>query len=273
MSEMTSDDLKTIFQEYQTPFLKGSEGKPYSHTIKRLLNQFLIFNFRHKDHLSAISQIFGCNFSLATALQMIKTLHFWNWETEITIQKTIDLWFFLLKRTYASQFEKVRPLSDEYILDIDDFDLSKSLNSLISPRSETNETAEKTLESDQEGVQKSSIFDDPLKRQRKLRRKSKSGQFEIINDGKVDVKQKLRSYREPRTLGQIEEGVEPQEADLTKRSGILEGHDENEIDQEDSMKEGTSGINENIQVPNVKEQILKKQIQKPFKNRRRRLKD
>lgn len=215
MPEMSSEDMKLIFKEYSEPILTEAEGKPYFKPFKNYLNHFLIFNFRNKGHLKALSNVLGCNFTLTNALQMFKTLQLWEWSGDMSVQNLTDVWFFSLKRLYSNQFGKVKALPDEFLLDIEELEAGRSRTSSIASYTMHFDHAEneKNRMSPESAPASKTIFEDPLKPAREeKRRKSKS----IMSEDRKDsisslgemVASRRQSYQIPLSLGQIEEGVE-----------------------------------------------------------------
>lgn len=203
---MTTRDLKTIFKEFSEPIVNQAEGKPYLKTLKSFINQFLIFNYRHKDRLQTLSNLFGCNLTIATALQMFKKLEFWNWYEETNHQNFLDLWFLSLKMIYGNQFEKSKPLPNEFVIEAIDIKSVPASNNTSMNQIPSQNIFVNTQE---ENITKSSIFDDPLKHQRSTRKQRKQKALPENENKDSDENQvtemKIRRNQRVRTLGQIGE--------------------------------------------------------------------
>jgi len=225
LPDMTVDDFKNIFQEYSNPIFQDNEGKPYIKAFKHYFNQLLIFNYRNKQNLKSLSHIFGCNFTMHNVLQMFKTLTLWNWGGDLSVQKFMDLWYFLLKRVYSSQFVKPKDLASEFVLEIHSESVTRSnVSSIASPsggESANQIEREKLFEmNDSPTPQRSSIFDDPLKQQREnkpsKRDENKSPTTETPEDnynflkakeGAIPKHRKSKMHLEILKRPSIEEGI------------------------------------------------------------------
>lgn len=168
--EMEPKELKSIFNAYTEDLLEDLNPSNYD-ILNRFIKQYTAFYYRNKTNLQVISQIFGCNFSVSITAQFFRNLELWDWEKDVTDQKTIDIWFYNIKRSYGTQFSYLNKLPAEYILTLENQPtlILEELNQKFTTTSSDSESDNSNLDENGEKFErkphrmKSSLFTDPRK--------------------------------------------------------------------------------------------------------------